>query len=76
MYIVLAKPPNKPSLNWDYPAHFFPRKCHYKSDADKIKAAALRKGGRAVFLKPFSQSQYEADVRSCREDVVKPQGKP
>jgi len=71
-YVVLAKPPLKPSLNWQYPKDYFPRKMHYKTDANKLHAAAIRKGGRGVYLKPFSPSQWDADVRSCREDVVRP----
>ena len=49
MWIVEATPPSAPAkTGWDFQEGFFPRKVHYKADAEQYKREAEAKGGSNV----------------------------
>lgn len=45
-WIVYATPPAEPwKTGWDYGHGYFPRKNHYKKDAQELAEEAIKKGG-------------------------------
>lgn len=50
MWVVTVKEPG-PIGKWDFQANFFPRKTHYKKDAEEYAKEAIRKGAVGVEVK-------------------------